>query len=55
LSPKVLLPLLGYLRGLGVPPEARRMLPPATRAEALLDRWQQYLTTERGLGPATAP
>ena len=53
LSPKALVPLLGYLRGLGVAPEAPDAAP-ATRAEALLDRWQYYLITERGPGPATA-
>jgi site-specific recombinase XerD len=53
LSPKALVPLLGYLRGLSVAPEAPDAAP-ATRAEALLDRWQYYLITERGLGPATA-
>lgn len=53
LSPKALVPLLAYLRGLGVVPEAPAAAP-ATRAEALLARWQYYLITERGLGPATA-
>ena len=53
LSPKALVPLLGYLRGLGVPPPAPSPAP-AGPAEALLDRWQHYLITERGLAPATA-
>jgi site-specific recombinase XerD len=53
LSPKALVPLLGYLRGLGIAPEAPDA-PLAGPAEALLDRWQHYLVTERGLGLATA-
>jgi len=40
LSPKAVVPLLGYLRGLGVAP--------------LLACWQHCLVTERGLGAATA-
>lgn len=52
LSPKALVPLLGYLRGLGAAPEAPDAAP-ARGAEALLARWQYYLITERGLGPAT--
>lgn len=53
LSPKALVPLVGYLRGLGATPEAPDA-GPAGPAEALLARWQHYLVTERGLGPATA-
>jgi site-specific recombinase XerD len=53
LSAKALVPLLGYLRGLGVVPEPPDAAP-ATGAEALLACWQYYLITERGLGPATA-
>jgi site-specific recombinase XerD len=52
LSPKALVPLLGYLRRLGVvppPPPA-----PATPAEALLGRYRRYLVIERGLVPETA-
>jgi integrase/recombinase XerD len=53
LSPKALVPLLGYLRRLGGAPDAPPAVPP-TPAEALLDRYQGYLVTERGLAPATA-
>jgi len=53
LSPKALVPLLGYLRRLGaVPP-----LPaaePATAAEVLLARYRRYLVAERGVVPETA-
>jgi integrase/recombinase XerD len=51
LSPKALVPLLGYLRRLGAVP----MAPPAPAApvEALLGRYQRYLVTERGLVPET--
>jgi integrase/recombinase XerD len=52
LSPKALVPLLGYLRRLGVVPEP----PPATATpvEALLGRYRRYLVTERGLVAETA-
>jgi site-specific recombinase XerD len=53
LSPKALVPLLGYLRGLGVAPPVPPPVP-ATPAEGLLDRYQRYLVIERGLGAATA-
>jgi site-specific recombinase XerD len=53
LSPKALVPLLGYLRGLDVAPPAPLPVP-ATAAEALLARYQRYLVTERGLVAATA-
>jgi site-specific recombinase XerD len=52
LSPKALVPLLGYLRRLGVVPEPVPV--PATPVEALLGRYQRYLVTERGLVPETA-
>jgi len=48
LTPKALAPLLGYLRELGVAPEAEITVP-ATQAEALLERYQRYLLAERGL------
>ncbi len=52
LSPKALVPLLGYLRRLGIVPEPPPA--PATPAEALLGRYQRYLVTERGLALETA-
>ena len=48
LTPKALAPLLGYLRELGVAPEAE-IAGPATQAEALLERYRRYLLAERGL------
>ena len=48
LTPKALAPLLGYLRELGVAPEAEVAVP-VTRAEALLERYRRYLLAERGL------
>jgi site-specific recombinase XerD len=48
LTPKALAPLLGYLRELGVVPEAE-IAAPATPAEALLERYRCYLLAERGL------
>lgn len=48
LTPKALEPLLGYLRELGVAPEAE-IAAPATHAEALLERYRRYLLAERGL------
>jgi len=49
---RALVPLLGYLRGLGVaPPPAS---PPRTPVEALLERYRHYLIVERGLGVRTA-
>jgi site-specific recombinase XerD len=45
-------PLLGYLRGLGVAPAAQEQ--PVTPAQELLDRFQRYLVSERGIGAATA-
>ena len=53
LTPKALAPLLGYLRGLGVVPQARTVAP-ATPAEVLLERYRCYLLTERGQQPAVA-
>ena len=48
LTLKALAPLLGYLRELGVAPEAE-IAGPATHAEALLERYRRYLCAERGL------
>src|SRR5689334_280208 len=48
LTQKALAPLLGYLRELGVAPEAEIAVP-ATQAEALLERYRRYLLAERGL------
>ena len=49
---KALRPLLAYLRGLGVVgPAPVAEVPPA---EALLERYRAYLTSERGLASATA-
>jgi site-specific recombinase XerD len=45
-------PLLGYLRRIGATPHAP-VLEPATPAEVLLERYQRYLTVERGLVPGT--
>ena len=53
LSPKALVPLLGYLRRLGVVPAPPPPVP-ATPAEALLGRYQRYLVIERALVPETA-
>jgi site-specific recombinase XerD len=53
LSPKALVPLLGYLRGLGAAPQAPAPAP-AGPADVLLSRFRHYLVTERGLGAATA-
>jgi site-specific recombinase XerD len=50
---KALVPLLGYLRGLGAapPPSAPAVLTPV---EELLARYHRYLIVERGLGGPTA-
>jgi integrase/recombinase XerD len=47
-----LVPLLGYLRGLGVVSVAQR--PALTAAGELLERYRRYLTVERGLTAETA-
>jgi integrase/recombinase XerD len=47
-----LVPLLGYLRGLGVVPAA--VEPALSSAELLLDRYRDYLLVERGLTAGTA-
>jgi integrase/recombinase XerD len=52
LSPKALVPLVRYLRGLGVVPAAE---PPAFSAvDVLLERYRSYLITERGLAVLTS-
>ena len=51
-SAHALEPLLGYLRGLGVAPAAEAL--PVTPAQELLERFQRYLVSERGIGAATA-
>jgi site-specific recombinase XerD len=48
---RALVPLLGYLRGLGVVPQPAAM--PATPAEALLAEFSGYLAGERGLAAVT--
>jgi site-specific recombinase XerD len=45
-------PLLGYLREAGAAPAAQP--PPVTPAQELLQRFQGYLVSERGIGAATA-
>ncbi len=49
---RALVPLLGYLRGLGIVP-APIAPAPASPAEELLAEFAAYLATERGLCPAT--
>ncbi len=51
-SVHALVPLVGYLRGLGVAPAVVAWL--RTPAEELLERFQRYLVSERGIGAATA-
>src|ERR1017187_1528086 len=53
LTPKALTPLLGYLRGLGVAPEAE-ITAPAAPAEIALERYRCYLLAERGLQAGVA-
>lgn len=53
LTPKALSPLLGYLRGLGVAPEAEIAVP-ATPAEVALEQYRCYLLAERGLQAGVA-
>ena len=52
LSPKALVPLLGFLRRIGAAPEAP--LPARAPEDALLGRYRRYLVTERGLAAETA-
>lgn len=51
-SERALVPLLGYLRVLGVAPGPSPGVA-STPAEALLQRFGRFLSTERGLAPAT--
>jgi integrase/recombinase XerD len=51
LSPKALVPLVRYLRGLGVVPVAE--LPALSAVDALLERYRAYLIGERGLAVVT--
>jgi len=53
LSPKGLVPLLGYLRRLGAAPGAPAPAP-AGPVDVLLDRFRRYLVSERGVAAATA-
>ena len=46
------MPLLGYLRGLGVIPQGTRV--PQTPVEELLDGYGRWLLAERGLQPTVA-
>ncbi len=52
LSPKALTPLVGYLRGLGIPVSAPK--PVLTAAEELLARYSSYLIDMRGLTATSA-
>jgi integrase/recombinase XerD len=52
LSPKALVPLLGFLRRIGAAPEAP--VPALAPEDALLGRYRRYLVTERGLAAETA-
>jgi len=51
-SPRALVPLLEYLRGLGVAP-APVAESASTPAEVIEQRFARYLSTQRGLAPAT--
>lgn len=52
LSAKAMVPMLGYLRGLGVVPTPAPAVP-ATEAERLQERYRTYLVQERGLAAGT--
>jgi integrase/recombinase XerD len=52
LSAKAMVPMLGYLRGLGVVPTPAAV-GPATEADELQERYRAYLVHERGLAAAT--
>jgi integrase/recombinase XerD len=51
-SSRALLPLLGYLRGLGVVPLSQSSAP-VTAAAVLVDRYASYLRDRRGVSPST--
>jgi len=53
LTPKALMPLLSYLRGLGVIPDATAP-GPLGGVEQLLERFRRYLLVERGVTAAVA-
>jgi integrase/recombinase XerD len=53
LTPRALVPLLEYLRGLGVAPRAQAVAPGST-AEKLLERYCSWLVSERGFRPYVA-
>jgi site-specific recombinase XerD len=53
LTPKALVPLLGYLRRLGVAPQPGQP-EPATAVEAMLEAYRAWLLGERGVTPAVA-
>ncbi|MGH3792100.1 MAG: tyrosine-type recombinase/integrase [Pseudonocardiaceae bacterium] len=53
LTAKALVPLLGYLRGLGVVPQPGSPVP-QTVVAVLLERYRGWLLTERGLGVKVA-
>lgn len=52
LSPRALVPMLGFLRGLGVVPDAVSVVP-ETAAEELIEVFSSYLMSERGLARGT--
>lgn len=51
-SPRALIPLLGYLRELGVLP-VEEIAAPLTAGESLIERYSLYLLERRGLTPST--
>jgi integrase/recombinase XerD len=53
LSPKALVPLLGFLRRAGAAADAPSPVP-AGPTDGLLARFRRYLVAERGVGAATA-
>ena len=52
LSPRALVPMLGFLRGLGVVPDAVSVVP-ETAADELIGVFFSYLMSERGLASGT--